>query len=370
MPAELPGDLPSPAGTYTSIDSREKEALRPAPLNFSRPRPDRGASSNAPTPLSPTSDLDGRLADLKIHQPYVANRKVGQGARREEDNDKAAPPPVVRTKQSSPTRHPQMQRSENGTNTWIFKPYAGSVSTRRSSDASSAMTYESATTATDETESIAETASTAESISTSHSSVSDFAFDGRLGWNPRNMSQAERERQRWAGPSRLGKTTTSNSGSQGTVTGVRPSLPSTSIPSTSQGEASNATSRSKALIPQRSNGSQQSNQSGSSNESASSYKTVPLPPRLPRIVKRTSWDQMSERVNVDEGDSMSDTSSIKSAEWKSSEFDTSGLSIEQIHKLKKKGINPALYAEMKQARKGGGKKRNLIGPLTGGTFLS
>lgn len=62
-----------------------------------------------------------------------------------------------------------------------------------------------------------------------------------------------------------------------------------------------------------------------------------------------------------EGDSESDRS-----KWKSSDHDTSGLSHSEIQKLRKKGINPALYAEMKAARKGRGK---WAGPLAGNSFL-
>jgi hypothetical protein len=54
------------------------------------------------------------------------------------------------------------------------------------------------------------------------------------------------------------------------------------------------------------------------------------------------------------------------SEWKSSEFDVSGLSEKKLAKLKKKGINPQLYMEMKAARGGKGK---LVGPLVGNTYI-
>jgi len=66
----------------------------------------------------------------------------------------------------------------------------------------------------------------------------------------------------------------------------------------------------------------------------------------------------------------SGSASVSSTEWQGSDFDTSGLSPEKIKKLKKKGINPALYAEMQQARKGQGKGKRWVSPLTGNTFLS
>ncbi|KAJ4294268.1 hypothetical protein N0V90_007958, partial [Kalmusia sp. IMI 367209] len=44
--------------------------------------------------------------------------------------------------------------------------------------------------------------------------------------------------------------------------------------------------------------------------------------------------------------------SVSSKDWRSSNYDTSGLTEAELKKCKKKGINPALYAEMKAARKG------------------
>lgn len=52
--------------------------------------------------------------------------------------------------------------------------------------------------------------------------------------------------------------------------------------------------------------------------------------------------------------------------WRGSDFDTSGLSVKKVQKLRKKGVNPALYAEMKAARKG---KNRWVGSLTGNSFL-
>lgn len=50
--------------------------------------------------------------------------------------------------------------------------------------------------------------------------------------------------------------------------------------------------------------------------------------------------------------------------WQASTFDTSVLSEKELAKLKKKGINPALYLEMKAARKGKG-----LSPLVGNTYI-
>ena len=109
--------------------------------------------------------------------------------------------------------------------------------------------------------------------------------------------------------------------------------------------------------------------------------------RAPRIVKSTSVEQQSERANSLSSIKTATTqtslgrvagwednrsnrtpsgSGDKLSEWKSSEFDVSGLSEKKLAKLKKKGINPQLYMEMKAAR--GGKGR-LVGPLVGNTYI-
>lgn len=105
----------------------------------------------------------------------------------------------------------------------------------------------------------------------------------------------------------------------------------------------------------------------------------PIPAKVPKIVKRTSIDQQSERVSLSsrgdwEDDASHHTVSVDgeggyipdSGNWKSSDYDISGLSASEIRKLRKKGINPSLYAEMKAARKGKGK---WIGPLVGNTYI-
>jgi hypothetical protein len=53
-----------------------------------------------------------------------------------------------------------------------------------------------------------------------------------------------------------------------------------------------------------------------------------------------------------------------SSGWSASDFDVSALSESEIKKCKKKGINPALYAEMKAARRG-----KWTSPIAGNTFL-
>ncbi|KAF2035454.1 hypothetical protein EK21DRAFT_96693 [Setomelanomma holmii] len=53
-----------------------------------------------------------------------------------------------------------------------------------------------------------------------------------------------------------------------------------------------------------------------------------------------------------------------SSEWSASSFDITSLTESEMKKCKKKGINPALYAEMKAARKG-----KWTSPIAGNTFL-
>ena len=84
-----------------------------------------------------------------------------------------------------------------------------------------------------------------------------------------------------------------------------------------------------------------------------------------QIIKRISVDQQSERISTSTArgeDSAShhtvsnsgESSGSRNAQgrWQSSDYDISGLSEAEIRKLEKKGINPALYMEMKEARKG------------------
>jgi len=119
-----------------------------------------------------------------------------------------------------------------------------------------------------------------------------------------------------------------------------------------------------------------------------------LPEKAPRILKRTSVDQQSERASSIASSTDTDTATTRTSggrtagwedsrshhtaseigdkqagggsEWKSSEYDVSGLSEKKLAKLKKKGINPQLYMEMKAARGGKGK---LVGPLVGNTYI-
>ncbi len=94
------------------------------------------------------------------------------------------------------------------------------------------------------------------------------------------------------------------------------------------------------------------------------------------IVKRVSVDQRSERVSTDQWEDAASHHTVSESgdsgsfdmdgRWQSSDYDTSELSAEKIRKLEKKGINPALYVEMKEARKG----KKWAPQLLGNGFLS
>lgn len=175
-----------------------------------------------------------------------------------------------------------------------------------------------------------------------NSAASEFAWDGQLGelrsrQRPREYEQGQRYSK---GPSRSGLSN-----------------------SISQGSNSTAVGSDQVLLPSELPGS----------------KPPPIPTKLPKIVKRTSVDQLSERVSTSSSrgpyeDTAShhtvsvdgDGGETPEGKWSSSEYDISGLSQAEIRKLRKKGINPALYAEMKAARKGKGK---WVGPLVGNTYI-
>jgi hypothetical protein len=106
-----------------------------------------------------------------------------------------------------------------------------------------------------------------------------------------------------------------------------------------------------------------------------------VPDRL--VIKRTvSFDRLSQPSHQSQSGSGSNLSlpaerpfesalfhversqSQSSSEWSASSFDITSLTEAEIKKCKKKGINPALYAEMKAARKG-----KWTSPIAGNTFL-
>jgi len=235
----------------------------------------------------------------------------------------------------------------------IYKPYLDYASSQRSDSTRTATTQDESKrnsgTDSERRYSLAESDS---------SSVSDFAFNGQLGWNPRNNTNAAKEsqrQQRWSAPltNSLKLVTSRSKGKEK----QQPSMPVMQEESSRQGSTASSQNN---LSPASSRGS-----TGTGGSASSRAPTIPA--RIPRILKRTSIDQMSQHVNPWQGETMSDRGSESSNEWTSSEVDTSGLSVEKIHKLKKKGINPALYVEMQNARKG---KNKWISPLQGNSFIS
>ena len=182
------------------------------------------------------------------------------------------------------------------------------------------------------------------------SAASEFAWDGQLGELRSRRRPSEYEHnQRYTKGSPLHRPANSNS---------------TTSSNNSHGSSSTAVNSDQALI----------------SELPGSQPPPPIPYKHPKIVKRVSVDQESERMSMASGrgdweDGAShhtvsvagDSEDLKEeGKWSSSEYDISGLSASEIRKLRKKGINPALYAEMKAARKGKGK---WVGPLVGNTFI-
>ncbi|KAF2155590.1 hypothetical protein K461DRAFT_77264 [Myriangium duriaei CBS 260.36] len=443
MPA-LPSLSQIPEESPSDTEEHEQEPRSPtsfdyprAVTNFSRPR----ASSASRSPsivASPVSETPPNIGSffppaLRIHQPYARSERTVIAPRFDDDNlsydenDAAAPPPVVRTHADRDDLMHHL-RTQNP-NTWIYKPYADSVV---SSDASSFMTDETVT-ETDDSESISE--SIAESTTTGRSSIdSDFAFDGQMGWQPRpRMSQAERERQRWAAPvirpaaernpsydryTRGGEQSQSvsrdrrdrrhidlntnrrhtdlsvermaqslsrppmehrdswlSSGSEGTARTTRTRSRSRSRERTthkayvdvfeaaadsraglnSPARGTSASAAAQGLHRSASSGTRESGHSSKSDRSRG------------RTEHRRGNSYGSDGSRQNSSSTSMTMSSLSSNDWKSSDVDTSSLSAEKLAKLKKKGINPSLYLEMKAAKKGGGKRR--IGILNGNSFL-
>jgi hypothetical protein len=127
--------------------------------------------------------------------------------------------------------------------------------------------------------------------------------------------------------------------------------------------------------------SQENNSFKSLLKRITSHKSEEAPPLPDRLViqRAVSIDHISQQSNTsnrgtdpparslnrahppETNQSRSDSSS---SQWSASSFDISNLTEEQIKKCQKKGINPALWAEMKAAKKG-----KWTSPIAGNTFL-
>jgi len=84
----------------------------------------------------------------------------------------------------------------------------------------------------------------------------------------------------------------------------------------------------------------------------------------PPTLNTRSNSETSSKSRGSYGTMNSAISETAQRNWQASTFDTSVLSAKEIAKLKKKGINPALYLEMKAARKGKG-----LSPLVGNSYI-
>ena len=199
-----------------------------------------------------------------------------------------------------------------------------------------------------------------------HSAASDFAWDAQSGeLRSRRRAREYEQSQRYpVNSSTHSRSTTSNSGGSNTNTRT--------TTSNSGGSSSTAVASDQPLV----------------SELPGSQVPPTIPEKQPKIVRRTSVDQRSEHMSTaTSAQDWEDTAShhtvsvdgdggypnhapgslsSEGKQWSSSEYDTSGLSQAEIRKLRKKGINPSLYAEMKAARKGKGK---WVGPLVGNTFI-
>ncbi|KAF1355260.1 hypothetical protein BDV97DRAFT_409673 [Delphinella strobiligena] len=310
------------------------------------------------------SDDDAAPAPIRTHARHAPDH-VEDLAPVRDSLDEAVPPPFrIPRNISGSSGHGSKEDGSGGSNedvrTWIYKPYANRTRDCGSSMASSVNTDENHDRFKSEnTDSVGESESTEYTTATDHSvetgyntaedgamtprdSISEFEFPGRMGWIPPEPSVMVARQQRWSGTPR---TTTNSSHSSGVHTGESSSPAHMGSIDSSNASSTWPLTKISTLL----------------STISESNKAAPPP-----IVKRTSVDQRSEHVNPWQGETMSDRGSISSGEWSSSEQYTSVLSVEKIHKLKKKGINPALYVEMKNARKG---KSKWVNPLGGSSFL-
>lgn len=107
--------------------------------------------------------------------------------------------------------------------------------------------------------------------------------------------------------------------------------------------------------------------SSSSSTTSSSKSSHPRadPQQSPSRPSTSTRD--SARSNHTTTSSSSGGSLDAAGRWQSSAHDCSGLDEAELQRLRKKGVNPALYAEMRAARKG---RSRWVGALSGNTFLS
>ena len=101
-------------------------------------------------------------------------------------------------------------------------------------------------------------------------------------------------------------------------------------------------------------------------EALEPYDAPALPATAPQLPYRES--NSSSRGSAHR--SNSDASSWSGGSWSGGRHPVENLSEKEITKLMKKGINPELFAEMREAkRKAHGKRTRLVGSLVGSTFV-
>lgn len=336
----------SPTTTTGSISSD----MSPGSLNFSRPRrttPDvyinlRHHNDHTAGPSAPVQtwfELEGSIPESR-------------------DSIEEAVPPPIRTLPREADYASEMGRltptgpQKHGlkaSQSWIHEACVSPSTSDFSSALSSNFTEGSSSIFENEdADDVADSDTTDQSVAaTRNSSFSEFRFDGLLGWDPPQKTPiAKDHNQRWTGTRRPTVVKEDSTHSNST-----------------QSSDSNKVAHDDSNATTGTNVVRFKPPVSSATGSLNDQDTVTT---HPQIVKRVSLDQISEHINPWQGESMSDDGSMGSNEWSSSDVDTSVLSVEKIHKLKKKGINPALYVEMQNARKG---KTKWVNPLGGSSFL-
>ncbi|KAG9633019.1 hypothetical protein KCU95_g18832, partial [Aureobasidium melanogenum] len=360
-------DFPTPPGIKSPKEQFRKDSQAlPHHLRASVNDATRSSSGQSTHPLARMNTTSSMASSFdEAAPPPISTRRHHlshmdtESSRRTKSSDQTKgsrvdsvvdPPPSVPPRSVA---REELSAEPGAPNVLIYKPYLDYASSQGSG---------SIRTTTDHNESNSASGSDSNprysSAGSETSSVADFAFDGQLGWNPRNNVVSGKEanrQQRWSAPltNPLKLVTSRSKGKEKQQT---PMPTMQEQPSRQSSESSSQNILSPA-----------SSRASTGTGSSASSRAPAIPARVPRIIKRTSIDQMSEHVNPWQGETMSDRGSVSSNEWTSSEVDTSSLSVEKIHKLKKKGINPALYVEMQNARKG---KNKWVSPLQGNSFIS
>jgi hypothetical protein len=175
-----------------------------------------------------------------------------------------------------------------------------------------------------------------QTINSDNSAGSDFAWDGKKGELVARPRKKQYDGQRYTGQPRSRPTTAKTHKSD------KSDQSDNSISAYADARTSNSTQHSKKVCIDEQSDLASLN-TNDQYEDERSHHTIS--------------DDEDEPLSFD-----------SNGEWKSSDYDTTGLSDAKIKKLLKKGVNPSLYAEMQAAKKKG--KSKWIGPLIGNSFIS